>query len=360
MSILRPSPPSPSTAAEPAASSSTSSGARPPSAGAFVRDPGVVVPPPPDRSLLRARRAVLSLVRGALADAAPRHGYQRAMYGAAVALLASGIVHLGVWAVDGGSWAGEVSWRKPILFGVSFGLFFLSAGWVQGVLPRSPRWGWTTTVLIAGGGAAEVGLITAQRWRGVASHFNLLTPLDATVFALMGATIVVVAVGIVLLAVWAAWRVRRPAPTAIAVLVGLGLVLVASAQGQDLILRGLAYVEANDAVPPAVVIGVAGSGKLAHAVALHGIQVLGVLALLLGRSDLPARTRRRTMVSCAAGYVALTGLIMAQAYAGRSMLELHPVMVAALATAALAVVVPFAAVLGDAVRGGSGRALTRG
>lgn len=316
MSITRTSPSSPSTAASPAALS-----------------------------------AVLALLRGALADAAPRHGYQRAMYATGLVMLASGIVHVGVWAVDGGAWEGEVSWRKPILFGVSFGMFLLSAGWVQGALPRSPRWGWTTTVLTAGGGVAEVALITAQRWRGVASHFNLATPVDAAIFGLMGTTIVVFAIGITALTLWAALRLRRPAPTVLAALVGLGLVMVASAIGSDLINRGLTYVEANDAVPPAVVIGVAGSGKLAHAVALHGIQVLGVLALLLGRSGLGATTRTRTMVVSAAGYVALTGLVTGQAYAGRSMLELSAPMGLAFALATLAVLVPFALVLGDAVRG---------
>jgi hypothetical protein len=294
--------------------------------------------------------AVSTLVRGALADAAPRHGYQRAMYSTGVLMLTSGVVHLGVWAVDGGAWEGEVSWRKPILFGVSFGLFLLSAGWVQGVLPRSARWGWATTLLTAGGGVAEVALITAQRWRGVASHFNLSTPVDAAIFGLMGTTIAVFGVGIAGLALWAVLRLRHPAPTVVAALAGLGLVLGASAIGSDLITRGLAYVEANDAVPPAVVIGVAGSGKLAHAVALHGIQVLGVLALLLGRSRLGPTARTRTMAVCAAGYVALTGLVTAQAYAGRSMLDLSAPVVAGLALATLAVLLPYAVVLGDAVR----------
>ncbi|GEO34228.1 hypothetical protein CAE01nite_19530 [Cellulomonas aerilata] len=298
-----------------------------------------------------AASRVLAQVRGALADAGPRHPYQRAMYVVAALLMASGVAHVGVWAVDGGAWEGAVSWRKPILFGVSFSLFALAVGWVQGVLPRSRAWGWTTTALIAGGGVAEVALITAQRWRGTASHFNLATPVDAVVFALMGVTIAVFGVGIVLLTVWAAWRLRRPAPTVLAVLVGLGLVLVASALGQDLITRGLAYVDAHDAVPPAVVFGVAGSGKLAHAVALHGIQVLGALALLLGRSGLTPVARTRAMLAASAGYVALTGLVVAQAYAGRSMLDVSAGLAAGLGLATLAVVVPFGYAVRDAVRG---------
>jgi hypothetical protein len=44
-------------------------------------------------------------------------------------LLASGLVHAGVWAVLGGPWEGPVTWRKPILFGISAGLTSLSAGW---------------------------------------------------------------------------------------------------------------------------------------------------------------------------------------------------------------------------------------
>ncbi len=354
MSTTRTAPPSPSTPATTVPAGSVAAG--PVTAGSVPAGPVAAAPRPtvaaaPRPTVAGVPRRVLRQAWAALADAAPHHPYQRAMYGAAVLLLASGLVHVGVWAVDGGAWEGAVSWRKPILFGVSFGLFALSVGWVQGVLPRSRGWGWTTTALIAVGGVAEVALITVQQWRGVASHFNVMTPLDTLLFSLMGVTIGVFGAGIALLAVWAAIRLRRPAPTVLAVLVGLALVLVASAVGGDMITRGLAYVETTEAVPPAVVIGVAGSGKLAHAVALHGIQVLGALALLLGRSGLSAAGRTRAMLAASAGYVVLTGLVAAQAYAGRSMLELSPGMIAGLALASLAVVVPFGFALRDAVGG---------
>ncbi len=294
--------------------------------------------------------AVLAQVRGAMADAAPRTAYVTVTYAVGALLLLSGLVHVGVWAVDGGAWEGAVSWRKPILFGVSFGMFAFAAGWVQTVLPPSRVWGWSTTVLMAAGAVGEVGLITAQRWRGTASHFNVLTPVDTAVFVLMGVTIAVFGAGVVLLTLWGALRLRRPAPTVIAALVGLGLVLAASALGSDLMARGMAYVEANEAVPPAVVLGVAGSGKLAHAVALHGIQVLGVLALLLGRSDLGMRTRTRVMVVSATGYVALAVLVASQAYAGRSLLDLPAAAAVAIAAAAVVVVAPFGWALGGSLR----------
>jgi hypothetical protein len=76
-----------------------------------------------------------------------------------------------------------------------------------------------------------------------------------------------------------------------------------------------------------------------------------VLALLLGRSGLDARGRTRAMVTASAGYVALTGLVVAQAYAGRSMLDLSAGMAAGLLLATLAVLVPFGFAVRDAVRG---------
>jgi hypothetical protein len=57
------------------------------------------------------------------------------------------------------------------------------------------------------------------------------------------------------------------------------------------------------------------------------------------------------MLTASAGYVVLTGLVVAHAYAGRSMLDLSAGMVAGLGLAALAVVVPFVFAVRDAVRG---------
>jgi hypothetical protein len=51
-------------------------------------------------------------------------------------LVGSGLAHVGVWGVTGGPWEGPVTWRKPILFGISGGLTAVSAGWVWSLLPR--------------------------------------------------------------------------------------------------------------------------------------------------------------------------------------------------------------------------------
>jgi len=47
---------------------------------------------------------------------------ERAAYSAAVLLLVSGVIHLAVLLISGGTWEGPLSLRKPTTFGLSFGL----------------------------------------------------------------------------------------------------------------------------------------------------------------------------------------------------------------------------------------------
>jgi hypothetical protein len=47
---------------------------------------------------------------------------ERACLVVGAVLIVSGLLHLVVFAIDGGPWEGPVSWRKAVTFGVSFGL----------------------------------------------------------------------------------------------------------------------------------------------------------------------------------------------------------------------------------------------
>ena len=97
-----------------------------------------------------------------------------------ILLIVSGLVHIPIWLADGSSWEGSVSWRKPILFGISTGMTLWSLSWLEKNLNR--RWldsvvGWIVSVSLV----VEVALITLQRWRGTASHFNHTTTFDEIV-----------------------------------------------------------------------------------------------------------------------------------------------------------------------------------
>jgi hypothetical protein len=152
----------------------------------------------------------------------------------------------------------------------------------------------------------------------VPSHFNAATGFDAAIWSIMGMTIIATVVPVLVLLVWSSVQFRGAAPTRVAVLVGLLAVLAAGAIGKDMAAAGETVVEPTGQVPFHIVFGAAGTPKLAHALGMQGLQVLGLLAIGLELGRLPARGRIRLMLLAAAGYVAVFAAVTVTAYAGRA------------------------------------------
>ncbi len=276
------------------------------------------------------RQLVADLVRlGRFTPVAP---YQRLAYVCAALLVASGLFHGVVFLVDGGSWEGPVSWRKPIVFGLSFGIALATVSWVLGFL-RPRRWaGWLVLGLYAFAAVGEVLLISMQKWRGVPSHFNEDTPFDGMVFSLMGMLVTLVAALTVAVTVWALFRIDAPASLALAIRAGLVLMLVSQMVGVQMIAEG------------GNTFGAEGALKVPHAVTLHAVQVLPALALLLLTSDFLERRRVEIVAVGAVGYAALIASTAVQAYSGRAPLDpgLVSTLLAVLGLGLLAVSAAFA------------------
>jgi hypothetical protein len=253
----------------------------------------------------------------------PVEPYQRFAYWCAALLVLSGIFHLGVYVVDGGPWEGPLSWRKPIVFGLSFGITLATLSWVMTFIRPTRRWGWTLLGVFSVASVLEVALISMQTWRGVASHFNEETAFDALVFSAMGMLVAMVALVTVVIAVMALRTLDAPPSLALAIRLGLVLMLVSQVVGVQMIVEG------------GNTFGAEGALKVPHAFTLHVAQFLPALAILLLVSDSTELRRTRVVGMAAAGYglvIASTGL---QAYAGRSPLDLD-VTTAALALVGLA------------------------
>lgn len=267
----------------------------------------------------------------------PRWSYQRFLSWAGTALIAWGLLHVGMLVADPGPWSGPVSWRKPIVFGVSFGLTAWGVAWVLGRLPRRRWLGWLTGGTLGVASLVEVAAITLQRWRGVPSHFNDATPFDEAVFGVMGMSVVLVGVAVLAVLVWASIGLRDDPVAWWPAVVGLGSMVAASRIGVDMIGEGQAVLEATGKVPTAIVFGAAGSAKLAHAVGMHGIQVLAGLAVVLGLGRLPLARQRSVVRLAATAYTGLFGVVALQAYAGRPLpdLPVASVVVALVAAAVL-------------------------
>jgi hypothetical protein len=248
--------------------------------------------------------------------------------------LVSGLFHVVVWLANGApSLQGPVSWRKPIEFGLSGAITTLSLAWVLGRLPRSRFWDWTSAVGVTFF-VPETALIDMQQWRGVPSHFNTSTSFDEGVFNAMAFFIIVVGIGIAVLAVRSFGRFAGPPSTAWAVRAGMLFLVLGQVLGGLIIAN---YFSSDVPVARASIVGAAGELKVPHALALHGLQVLAVLAVILERTAVAARTALAAVASCALGYALVLAAATLQTYSGLGPLEFSPL--ALLATLAGAVLV---------------------
>lgn len=248
---------------------------------------------------------------------------QRLLVAFGAVMAATGLFHVGVWLTAGQpSLIGPVTWRKPIAFGLSIGVLAWSLAWVIGHLQdtRALR---TQTRWLVGLLTVELLLIDMQQWRGVPSHFNNATTFDVRVFDLMGALIVSAAI---ILAWWTRRLFAAPAPdtpreqlsAARAAMVLLG---VGNAVGITLVALGSMIRATTGAVPETF--GAEGNVKLTHALALHGLQVLPIIAVLV--AGVPGAARRLTLVRLAtAGYAGLLLVLAGQALSGRGPTDLTP------------------------------------
>jgi hypothetical protein len=276
-----------------------------------------------------------SLVR--TARVTPVASYQRFGYLIAALLALSGVFHFVVYLVAGGPWEGPVSWRKPIVFGLSFGITLGTLTWFMSFLRPRQGTGWIAIGVLAVASLGEVALISMQRWRGVPSHFNESTSFDGLVFSAMGMLVAVVALVTVFVAIRSFFHIDASASLAWAIRAGLVLMLVSQAVGVQMIVEG------------SNTFGTAGALKVPHAFTLHVAQVLPALALVLSASAFSERRRLRVVALGAAGYAGLIASTMVQAYGGRGPLDLG-VVSAALAVAGFTTLVASAVIAVHALR----------
>ena len=267
-----------------------------------------------------------------------RRAWPLAVLGAV--MLASGIAHLPVWAVLGGPWEGPVTWRKPILFGISGGLTAISLGWIWSMLP-SRRGDAPLAAATAWALFVEVLLIGVQQWRGVGSHFNRDTPLDSFLFDAMG--VLIVAVTLVIADLTLRLGLRRPAAAAdmlLAARVGMLLLLVSCLLGIWVGMHGETRIDQG--LDPTR-LGAAGVPKFPHGVVIHAVQWLPVLAWALRRAGITTASRVWLVAMASAGSTLFLIYALVQTALGRSRFDTVPATAAILVAAVLCLAAPVAA-----------------
>jgi hypothetical protein len=247
---------------------------------------------------------------------------------------------------------GAPAWLKPAKFAASTAIFSLTLARIFRYLPEWPRTrrvvSWTTASIFS----LEVAIIAAQAARGTTSHFNVGTPIDATLFSIMGVAIVLQTLSAIAVAV-ALWR-QRFAHEAMgwALRLGMTLTIVGAASG-GLMTRpteaqladaraglGMALAGAHTVGAPDGGPGLPGTGwsvehgdlRVPHFLGLHAVQVLPLLTLLIARRpSWPEAARVRLVIVAGVSYALFFAILMWQALRGQPIVNPDGVTLAAVA-----------------------------
>lgn len=222
---------------------------------------------------------------------------------------------------------GQSAWIKPLKFALSNTIYLWTIAWflgdIRGQAQRAAR---LIGLGAAGSMILEIVCIAGQSARGVPSHFNVAAGFDGAVFSLMGLGILVNT----LLVAWLTFLfwlgpTDLPRPYLWGIRLGLLVFLLGSAVGSQMIAHMAHTVGAPDGGPGLPVVGwstVAGDLRPAHLLGLHALQVLPLLGWLVVRccGRLEPAKQTALVLSLAAAYVLITGLVLNQALRGHPLL----------------------------------------
>jgi hypothetical protein len=228
-------------------------------------------------------------------------------------------------ALDGRTLNGISVWVKPLKFQASVGLYLLTLAWFVGVLPERVRRGRAVLVLVSvalATSAFEIGYITFQAGRGLASHYNVGDPFHATMYTLMG----IGAVTLTAVSPALAFLLARHRPPAwspafwLSVVLGLVLTFVLGAGAGGVLSSGDGHwigglrTDAGG-VPVFGWSRTGGDLRVAHFLGIHAMQVLPLIGFAAGRL-MRERGAAITVWGATAAYCAATVLVFVQALRG--------------------------------------------
>ncbi len=240
-----------------------------------------------------------------------------------VVILLSMAPTLAAMALDARQFQGDSVWLKPVKFQLALVVYLLSLAVFAAFMPQRVLGGWpwrafSIAVLVAI--AAELAWIGGAAMAGTASHFNVETPLMATLYPLMGAFAVLLtsaslAMGILV------WHNRESGLSpALHLSVALGLVLTflmtVPVAGTLASMPGhfVGTPVTGAALPVFGWSREVGDLRAAHFLATHAMHLLP----LAGLAALPLSDRagRGLVWAAAAGFVLLVAVVFARALAG--------------------------------------------
>jgi hypothetical protein len=181
----------------------------------------------------------------------------------------------------------ENVWLKPLRFAFSIWLFTWTYAWFSSFTKKHREFFNVLNHLIALCMFIEIALISFQAGRGVASHFNVHTPFDTTIFSIMGA---VIGFNAVILGVWflafTFWEKKGDYYRS-SIIWGMFVFLLGNFSGYLIIRYGWPtdMLSSHSKIPITGWKETMKDLKISHAIGLHAIQLLPISQLIIKKLD---------------------------------------------------------------------------
>jgi hypothetical protein len=231
---------------------------------------------------------------------------------------------------------GVPAWLKPAKFAISTAIYAGTIAWLFRYISIWPRFKRAMGDVLAAMLILEVLIIYVQAARGTTSHFNVGTPLDATLFTIMGISILMLwlaSVGVLVTLFrqrfadrsWA-WALRLGMLIAV-IGAATGGLMVRPSAAQSVALtqhRGVVAVGGHTVGAPDGGAGLPGLGwstrhgdlRVPHFFGLHALQVIPLAAWLIRRQRTPS-----AVFALAGSYLVFIALLAWQALHGQSIVS---------------------------------------
>ncbi len=279
----------------------------------------------------------------------------------AAGMLVIAVISLAGLIIDDRTLVGAPIWLKPLKFGISLAVYSLTLAWLIPMLGRGRRVASRLGTVIGVAVFSEMAIIAGQAARGRMSHFNFATSLDATLFSIMGVTIMVVWAATLWIGVLLMIQRIGARPVTLALRASVVIALGGMAIGFLMTSPTADQIASMSSAPPTVIgahsVGVPDGGaglplvgwsteggdlRVGHFVGMHALQALPLLAFLLALASRRLGRLRdeplRSQIVLIAGffYGAITVLVTWQALRGQSLVAPDALTLTALAAITVA------------------------
>lgn len=217
-------------------------------------------------------------------------------------------------------------WIKPMKFLVSIAIYLWTLAWFSAYVSRFRK---TLNVITFGAAitmTVEIICIVLQAARGTTSHFNISTPFNERVFSTMGMMIVINSLMVALMFVlFIMPSVKLPTAYLWGIRLGLLFLLIASAEGGIIVSNNAHTVGMADGgagLPFVNWSREAGDLRIAHFMAMHGLQVFPLVGYLLSeKKTLSQSVKIVGLFAFTFLYAVVFAFVLWQALSGKSLLS---------------------------------------